>query len=357
MGRSIADLMTGILGQVEARKASAAQPPASQAEDLKQKLETARAAGDTDAASAVLDNITKRREELLKTGLVTETAPKRGRRVRTSVVPSNQEIKDMLTAKAAKLSSPSLPTINATREQMRDIQGEIDSWGGAPTSPGQWTPTTLAETKEAKEIAASPEGPETPPANLASVLMDKLEAHHADLTRLLKNLPDQLRAHAQHSPYFGPAHDHFANQLESRGEVTSFGQSDRDALREKRDLIEQSEPTGSKHEIRQRNAILERNYAAMTYGEAGSSYIQDVPAGPIMQKSLERKASALKDINAQISAEDVTSMKNVPSHIQALTVGLPARLGALKAKMNEIRENGTFKTDDPKVNHKAVGYY
>lgn len=347
MTRSINDLMTGILGQVEARKAAASVPPVSQSEDLKKQLEEAKTSGNSTSVDIALKNIKDRREELSKTGLVPGV-----RRKRRSVVPSPQRVNELLTARVAA-KSPT-PIINATRDQMRDIQGEIDTWGTSPSSPGQWSPKKLAETTEVREMEASPDGPVNAPANLASVLMDKLEAHHSTLTRLLKGLPDQLRAHAQHSPYFGPAHDHFANQLESRGEVTSFGKSDRESLREKRDLIQQSQIGGSKFEIKKRNAVLDQNFAAMTYGESGSSYIQDVPLGIVGEKSLARRKTALSTVNSQIESADLNAMQNVPAHIKSLTVGLPARLGVLKAKMQEIRENGEFKNPDPSVNHKAI---
>jgi hypothetical protein len=350
MGRSISDLMTGILGQVEAQKAAASVPPPSASEGLKQQLDEAKASGNTTAVSIALGNIKEKREELMKTGLVTGV-----KRRKRSVVPSPDRIKEMLSARASASPASATPIINASREQMRDIQGEINSWGATPSSPGQWAPTRLAETTEAQEMAASPDGPSNPPANLTSTLMDKLEAHHGTLTRLLKGLPDQLRAHAQHSPYFGPAHNHFANQLESRGEVTSFRKSDRESLREKRDLIQESPIGGSKFEIKKRNAILDQNFAAMTYGDSGASYTQDVPAGgPVAERSLARRGAALNAINKQISDADLNAMQNVPAHVKALTVDLPARLAALKGKMQDIRENGSFKTDDPSVNHKAV---
>ena len=366
-GRSLTELMTGILGQVAAGKAAAQAKPASEAADLEAKLREARTSGDDEAAQQVLGQITARRESLKEAG-IKQPEPKKGRR-RTSVGSSSgasifpqmsaEEVADLLAGKGKyeKVTTTGTPTINATTDQMRDISAEVNGWGAAPTSPGQWTPKTLAETSEVKEMEASPDGPKNAPASLASELMDRLEAHHAALTSFLKNLPDQLRAHAQHSPYFGPAHEHFAKQLEvgkTQGETTSFGKSDREALREKRDLIENSEPSGSKFELRKRNAILDQNFAAMTYGEAGRSYIQDVPVtGPIMEKSLKRKGTALESINKQITEAD-RAARVLPSHIKSLTIDLPSRLGQLKEKMNDIRENGVFQTDDPGVNHKAI---
>lgn len=357
MGRNLGDMMAGMLGKVEAEKATAVTPPPSQAERLGEQLKAARESGDTEAASSVLFNIARRRKALSETGIIKEDKPKRRATAsgNVSVVPnlSVDEIRRLLTPKTGASASSSIPTINASKEQMRDIANEVTGWGSEPSSPGQWTPKTLENTDEVKEMAASPEGPKTPPSQLASVLMDKLEAHHAHLTQLLKTLPENLRSHAQHSPYFGPAHDHFANQLESRGAVSSFDKSDRDALREKRELIERSPLGGSKFEIRRRNAMIDQNFAATTYGEAGRSYIQDVPAGPTTLDSIARRKEALSNINEQIKQADAAG-RNAPAHIQSLTVDLPSRLAALKNEMNEIRENGVFQTDDPGINHKAI---
>ena len=386
-GRSLTELMTGILGQVAAGKAAAQAKPASEAADLEAKLKEARTSGDDEAAQQVLGQITARRESLKEAG-IKQPEPKKGRR-RTSVGSSSgdsifpqmsaEEVADLLAGKGKyeKVTTTGTPTITATTDQMRDISAEVNGWGAAPTSPGQWTPKTLAETSEVKEMEASPDGPKNAPASLASELMDRLEAHHAALTSFLKNLPDQLRAHAQHSPYFGPAHEHFAKQLEvgkTQGEITTFGKSDREALREKRDLIAASIPGGSVHGIR--SAAMDQNLAGLTYRTPLDNTIikgfelpsvvgnyTDIPTTSELQQQLRiatrrpgraaKKQEALASIDTQIAEAD-RAARALPSHIKSLTIDLPSRLGQLKEKMNDIRENGVFQTDDPGVNHKAI---
>jgi hypothetical protein len=363
MGRNLGDMMAGILGDIQTQKDSVDVTPASKASDLEERLKGARAAGDTDTAAAVLKEIQKRRSALSETGITAATPKKRSTvDITKSVTPSMSEIMKMIQPGAPKAEkSTELQGVTATREQMRDITGEVNGWGAEPSSPGQWGKKKVAETDEAKQMEASPEGPANSDPELASSLMDKLEAHHSYLTNLLKGLPEQLRAHAQHSPYFGPAHSLFADQLDTRGEA-SFDKPDRLSLREKRDMIENSIPSGSKHLLRKRAAVLAQNFAAMTYrtpvegvsglsqpDDAARSYIQDVPG----TGREGRKAEALSEINKQISAADFAA-KDAPAHIRALTVDLPVRLAQLKSKMNDIRQGGSFLSDNSAVNHKAI---
>jgi hypothetical protein len=352
-GRSFGDFIAGKIGKLEAEKAAVGVAPASQAEDLKAKLNEAKQSGDDAGAQQILGQIKQRRLTLSETGI---SKPTKGKRrvtvdVGASAIPSAAEIKELLTKTyAAPEATPKVTeTTTATPEQMKDVAAEVTGWGAEPRNPGQWTPKKVAETPEAKEMEESPEGPSNPPKELASVLMDRLEAHHAHLTSVLKSLPDQLRWHAQQSPYFAPSHSLFADQLETNGEA-GLDKPDRLALREKRDLIANSLPGGTKFEVRKRARVIDQNFAASTYGDVGTSYAQEVPK----TSRDANKSAALKGIYGEIQRADIDSMLNVPAHIKALTVDLPSRLGKIKEQMNEIRENGVFQSDDPAVNHKAI---
>lgn len=360
MGRSFGDLIAGAMGKIEDAKNVTDVAAPSQAPGLAAELEAAKSSGDKDEVTSVINRVAQRRQSLSE-GLVKPTKKKKSVAVdiNASVLPSAAELAAAFSGGTArsKPAEDTTPKVFASQAQMQDVAAEINNGAGEATRPGQYSPTQVKETPEAKEMEASPEGPTNPPVELASYLMDRLESHHAHLTHVLKTLPDQLRAHGDQSPYFGPAHHLFADKLQTDGEA-GLDKPDRLALREKRDLIASSPVGGSNYEIKKRNAILDQNYAAMTYSDAPSvksSYIQDVPSGgPIADKSLARRGAALLNTYGEISSADSTAMQNVPAHIKALTVGLPSRLGALKVAMDEARSNGTFANDDPSKNHKAI---
>ena len=378
MGRSFEDLMNGRFDAAQADRVET--PPASGVAGLQARLKDARESGDSNKAGEVLALVRKRREALSETGIVKPAEKKITYDVSQSVVPSAEEIRSIMTNNAARETTPraaEAATI-ASPEVMKDVASEVNGWGAEPRSPGQFSPKKVAETDEAREMAESPEGPKNPPRELASVLMDKLEAHHAHLTSVLRGLPEQLRYHGQQSPYFGPAHSLFADQLETGGEA-GLDKPDRESLREKRDLIASSQPNASKFELRRRARITEQNFAASSYTNespvipfantpirgvaaptltersadsdgVAQSYIQDVPEDARVGK----KSAALRGVYGEIDRADLDALKNVPAHIRALTVDLPTRLGKIKQQMKEVREDGVFKGDNPAVNHKAI---
>lgn len=391
MGRSLSEMLLGALEKNKREVESTNTKDPSSVPYFQRQLAEAKEAGDTDKAGQVIAQVRQRRRSLLETGIKQEEAPAAQKEERSaSVLPSAAEMAEMKESLRRGTEAPTtavVPIIKASKEQMDDMGAEIRGWAGQPSYPGHFGKNAVAETSEAKEMDESPDGPKDPPANLPSVLMDKLEAHHAHLTNVLRTLPAAIRSHAAHSGYFSPAHELFAQQLETGG-AASFEKSDRDSLREKRDLIAGSQPNASKFEIRRRGRMAEQNDAIVRQNVAATSYGDQAPVVPFarplapgvaapaitrrtedsnnvvqsyMQDTLEvpenaraeNQRRALSDIDTRIADADKAA-RNVPSHIASLTVHLPKALADLKAKMNSIRENGTFVNDDPSVNHKAV---
>lgn len=366
-GRNLGDMIAGAMGQAERTGTKIA----NKSSELKDELTKARESGDEEAAGRILDTIKERREALAKEGGVKSTQPKKKRKVYVgsskTELPSMQDLLD-LAKEQKERSEPKPTTLPATNlSTIQDIADEVQGWGSEPSNPGQWGKERWSKTDEAMEMEASPDGPKNPGPELASQLMDVLTAHHNYLHQFLKTLPDAVRAHAHGSPYFSPAHELFARQLETQSQQT-FGKSDREALREKRDAIEASIPGGATRSMRRRGILgiakLDQNLAAMSYRtpvhpmikgieEPQTSYTSDVDWNSAVKNWEQRKSEATKSIYGEIEKADLAGMR-APRYVSALTVGLPRRLALLKAKMDDLRPNGVFATDDPSVNHKAI---
>ena len=257
----------------------------------------------------------------------------------------------------------------AESKKAKSIKDEAETWGAKATHVGQASEKDLAELPEAKEMAESPDGPKTAEPNLASALFDKLEAHHAHLTSVLKNLPALLRAHGAGTIHFGAVHDHAATLLENGGVADNI-EPEFHKLRAQRDeLLNDPQRQADAAELRKLSQERELDDPAND-----KDYWTDAKKS----KQLERRSArrdrideltsklALRRVGSTADTEKAKEIgrkmtllarqgrTGVPKHIQELTVNIPSDLAALKQKMEKIRSGGAFLDDDPSVNHPKI---